>query len=468
LKNTHWSKILLVALILVSCLSFWQFHKNNELQQWYGYRLLEAYHDLGIHLRTMRVKTGQALISSTGDRKPLQDISPYWRNAAWEKVHFLRQHGRYDEPFHQLEPFFEEVQEGLYKIADGQGPLQSEEISYMKRVHAQLVKLEEIYNSESKLARTYSKEMAQLFYRGQVWPGVMNKMVYALGDNPDRAYRKYHYTRPEKTVDADNNEGTDDNERELIITGEKVTQEEALQRAQDFLGLKAANYKWELSGHGKSSTFGHHWSFSAAPKSNEGYAWDVEVLETGGYVIRGYRQPAIPSSNSGNENHNQPPEPKITAEEAIASARSFARDWGIDNMYPLYEPEYRLSQYSDKEGVYLIELVRRVNDIYYLPGSMQLEISGTGSIVSFERLNQVLQSQKNITAPPPKLTREEARAQVNKGYKVTDGPLIFRTGSNELKYVFIVEEAGAKYEVWIDALTGEEKTVVALAKNYSY
>ncbi|MDW7652293.1 MAG: germination protein YpeB, partial [Bacillota bacterium] len=242
------------------------------------------------------------------------------------------------------------------------------------------------------------------------------------------------------------------------ITGSEITRDEALERAKEFFPVDENEYDWALNGEGLSSEWGKDWSFAATPRSEEGYYWEVSVLAIGGHIL----SLAKMTNDFGSTiQTDPPPEPVISAEEAVANAMAFIEKQGINDMSPLYAPQYGSATFSDTEGAYRVELFQKVGNIYLDTPAVNIEVAGsTGELVRFE--NYLYSLQQEINIPEPVLTRAEARDTTEWLRTPLEGPVLYNPHNNKLFYTFIIQEGEAFYQTYINALTGKKEQVIHL------
>ena len=445
-KSLPWIKILIGLLLLASGFIWWQYQELAQIQKQMGRQLEESYWRFGRDLESMRLTLGRTLISKKMDRSNLQSERTLVRSLMFEDIIFLEHNSKKDLELNRLTDFIRIVQNGMHTLTSKKGPLTEVEKDYIQRVHTKLVELEGIYGEAGNFGWVSSDVSGPNFYAGNKWPRVLQAMENSLGDMRE-IYQKYGYPEEDKNLSSS----------KLEIPGEKVSKKEALSRAKEFLKIANSGFNWRQTGSGQDVR-GRHWDFEATAQDNN-YSWRVQVLETGGHVIRGWKEPVYhdPSKNHGEETV---PEPGISSEEALDAAQQFLQERGITGLQPYHLPEYGAYRFDldGNTGVYKLHLVRRIGNVYDILNDIYLEVNGqTGTVMQWGMNEFVRKGDYNI--PEPVLSRDEARSLLNDVYKPQDGPLVYNRYSDLLKYIFLVKEAGVTYEVHINAITGEEEQV---------
>ncbi|EEG76273.1 PepSY1/2 domain-containing protein [Dethiobacter alkaliphilus] len=444
LQRIPWVKVLVILLVISGVLINYQYRQITQMQSQIGGEIQSNFTQMGLTVRDMRIKSGSVMAGE--DRQLLENINP---NSASGSLSYLPRHSNKPFYFYNLQYFLEYVESGLYYIGSKDDPLSDEDFAYLRKVHDMLLQMEDIFIEENP--RFSNAQTNREFYLGKVWPEVLEKMESLLGDDLQQIYTVYVYPHYDPQLEPENRLG---------FSGPEVTQDEAFKVAKDFFPLPDSEYAWQLTGEGWSSDWGDSWTFSAIRKGDNSYEWQVEVLATGGNVIS-LRKTS--NANFGDDNLlNDPPEPVISEQTAINNALEFLSARGIKDVYPLYTPNYGISDWGDAadEGRYQFSLVRKIDNIFIPEHSIEFEVSGqTGEITSFYNHQFLLRSQSEISIPEPKLSRDEARQGIDWLLLPVDGPTVFHQFNEELFYTFIAKESEASYIIYINAITGERDFV---------
>lgn len=222
-----------------------------------------------------------------------------------------------------------------------------------------------------------------------------------------------------------------------------VTQEDALQAAAAFLGLKPDIFSFVSAGAGKIPTYG----FSAAVDGGELY---MEVTQTGGLVIE------LMNSRTVNE-------ATLDQQSAVRLAQEFLTARGYPDLRPTY--------FIDQDHILTINFAAVQGDVLCYPDLIKVSIAlDTGSIIGFEAEGYLMNHTLRMLDTPA-VSVEEAQMTVPEELHVlsTALTLIPTSGEKELLcHEFKCEgPEGRHYLLYVNALTGDQERILILLEDES-
>ena len=149
-------------------------------------------------------------------------------------------------------------------------------------------------------------------------------------------------------------------------------------------------------------------------------------------------------------------EPKLTLEECTAAAQAFLSSRG----YPAMEPGF----YQVYDGLAVIDFIALQDGVLLYPDQLKLQLRmDTGEVVGLES-NQYLMNHTQRTAIAPKITQQQALANISPLLQVQRVRLcVIPDGDDErLCYEATGRYGEETFMVYIDAMTGEEAEVLLM------
>lgn len=229
----------------------------------------------------------------------------------------------------------------------------------------------------------------------------------------------------------------------LLEGNEDVTQEQALDAAAKFLGVKRDILA--LSNTLEGNLPG--WGFSATFEGGEVY---VEVARKGGVVVQ-----MINSRPAG--------EAAFSAEEATQEGLAFLQAHGYENLVPTY--------YISKANLLTINLAAVQDGVILYPDLIKVSVAlDTCRVMGFDARGYLMNHTQR-TLPQPTVSQEEAQGKVDGSLKVLSYQLALIPTSGEyeiLCHEFKCQtEDGRHYLFYINVETGNEERILLLLEDES-
>ena len=231
----------------------------------------------------------------------------------------------------------------------------------------------------------------------------------------------------------------------LGLTGEEVTNEEALKSAKEFLGQDRIKEITEAgeSENGKIPCYTFNLKYS---NNQEG---SISVSKKGAHIVE----------FNGNRNVENV---EITDEQAIANAKEFLSKRNIADMKETY--------FLKENNVLTVNLAYTKNDVIIYPDLIKVKVAlDNGEILGIECANYLNSHKSDREIPKPKITKEEALKKVNPKLEIlnVDLAIIPNEANNEIfcyeiKGRIKTNEETNDFLVYINAETGKEEDILMI------
>ncbi|HHY83845.1 MAG TPA: germination protein YpeB [Clostridiales bacterium] len=234
------------------------------------------------------------------------------------------------------------------------------------------------------------------------------------------------------------------NRKALGLTGEKVTENQAITNLHKFLGKDRVENVQKLSdnNNGIIDTYNFRVALNGNNKSSNIAEADVSVK--GGHVIWFLHNREVG-------------EKTIDVRKAMEIGAEFLKERGFENM--------KQSYYLNNDGIATINYAYHENGITYYPDLIKVKVAlDNGDVVGFEA-NGYFMNHRDRNLEPPTLTEEEARQLVRKGENIkSSGLAVIPTnyGTELLCYEFTGKLEDRDFLVYINAYTGKEEQVLII------
>ena len=244
---------------------------------------------------------------------------------------------------------------------------------------------------------------------------------------------------PSMIYDGPFSDSIDQVKSKFLADKPDVTQEEALKKSADFIGVSQSILKYSGDAAGKIPAY-----FYDAPS-------DVSIITTkaGGYVLN-----MINSRKIGQESIDIP--------TAINNAKAFLTDKGFPNMVESY--------YLKQNGILTINFAFKDGDYICYSDLIKVGIAlDNGDCVSFDSKGYLMNHIDKRDILPLKFTREQIEPNINSRLTPIDYNLaVIPTDSNGEKFVheFLCKNTDdRKYIVYFDTQTGVEVNMFILLES---
>ncbi|QGG46947.1 germination protein YpeB [Heliorestis convoluta] len=221
----------------------------------------------------------------------------------------------------------------------------------------------------------------------------------------------------------------------------QITQEQALQIAQSFLGPDALEgHTLNVLGEGKATI--EAYSIAASPENDpENYSVTMDISKQGGHVIWMLRDRPVGNAT-------------ITRDQAARVAIDFMEEKGIRNLEAT-----AVEQYSNMA---VVTLVATEGDMSLYPDKIKVRVAMDNSEIVGYDATAYLTFHHNRNIPETRLSVDEARQRVSNQVEITGTNLALIAKENYTEvpcWEFRAVRGNQEYLIYINALNGKEEQI---------
>lgn len=233
------------------------------------------------------------------------------------------------------------------------------------------------------------------------------------------------------------------NRKALGLSGNKVTENQAIERLNKFMGDGAVRNITKLADNNNGIINTYNFKAELVGKEKESVV-EADVSVIGGNVVW-----YLYNRETGDKT--------IDINKAMELSAKFLKDRNYSNM--------KQSYYMQNDGIATINYAYTENNITYYPDLVKVKVAlDNGEIVGFEA-NGYLMNHTKRNFGTPKLTEAQAREKVVRGENIkSSGLAVIPTnyGSEILCYEFTGKVEDKDFLVYINANTGAEEEVLII------
>lgn len=287
-----------------------------------------------------------------------------------------------------------------------------------------------IYSGEIRISTVNGKK------RGTVADAAGNSILEDL-ENVEKSFDEY----PSLIYDGPFSEHIENRESVMLKNSSDISQEEALTKAENFLGTNGNGLTFESL---SENTAIQSYTFV---KNTDDEQISVSVTKKGGYILS-----YLNSKNIGEE--------KLNIEEATRKAAQFLQGNGFYSMQSSY--------YEKSGGVATINFAYAQDNVTCYSDLVKVRVAlDTGDIVGIESKGYLMNHcERDLSSP--KLTMEEAQSKVSTGLEVS-GTKLALVPKDSMREVLCYEFKGAfngkNFIVYVNADNGREEEIFLLIES---
>ncbi|UTR04572.1 germination protein YpeB [Alkalihalobacillus sp. LMS6] len=427
---------LAVAVVGTGVWGYQQKNEKDQLAQTAENMYERAYHDLSFHIDQIEDELGKTLAMNS-QRQLSPALADVWR------VTSLAEKSLAELPVQGLN--MEDTEKYLYKIADFTYRTSVRDLNEDPLTNQEYATLEQLYDQSASIRQSMRETQAMMMNADMPWLAERER------DEEEPAEYSFagHFERMNKSVQGFSEVewgATDSSIRNLngelkeALSGrEKITKEEAKQKALDLLQLgKGATVQVD-----DASDAIEYPAYSLVvddPENKANYNMDMSV--EGGEPIWFMQSRKIEKQTIG-------------LNDAVKEAEAFLERANKSDMELVDSTQY--NNMAVLEFAYVEEGVR----IY--PDSITIEVAlDDGDIVSYVGRGHIIHHDDNRDIQSPSVTKEEAQAMINPHIDVMEDHIaIIENDINEdvLVYEFYGTKDNDTYRIFINATNGNEEKV---------
>ena len=437
LKKGHMLSVICVLLLIVAILGVILYKKQTEYRQASENSYNMAFYELVDYVQNVEVYLAKSLISTTPEHGA-ETLTNLWREANLAQAYLSRLPIESQE-LENTERFLNQVSDYSYSLSRKNiynESLNAEDLKNLKDLHGYSVELE---NTLIQLSEDLNSGRFE-------WGELTNKGTTAFAQQVDNISKESFSNLEENfheysglIYDGAFSEHLTSNELKGL-TGEDISEEQAKQKAEDFIGKQ--NIK-EISnlGFSENATIP---AYDFSITNNEENTVNISISKKGGHVVY---------MNFNRDVNTE----VITQEEANENGKRYLNEKGFSNMKETY--------YLKQEGVVTINYAYMQNNVIAYPDLIKVKVAlDNGEILGIETTGY-LSNHRERNLGNIKITREEARKTLNNQLNIqSEGLAIIPTEwkTEILCYEFkgIVDDR--EFLVYINAENGREEDILVI------
>lgn len=287
-------------------------------------------------------------------------------------------------------------------------------------------------------------ELCRQVYDGQVRFGEnhriqLEKTAYAMNEHPLSSVEKEFGEYPSLIYDGPFSEHIENMSPKMLENEREITKQEALDKAQEFLGIDNLEFQSETE-----NTVMESYIFSGRQK---GADISIALTKRGGKVVY-----FLKNRRTFNE--------KISVETAINKAKAFLSEKGYSDMTNSY--------YEKTNGVATVNFAYKQASVTCYSDLIKVKVAlDDGEIVGMEANGYVMNHERREIITP-RLTKQDARQKISPHLSIdaVSLALIPKDSKREvLCYEFKGTSNGRNFLVYINAETGKEEDIQILVES---
>ncbi|WP_042223574.1 germination protein YpeB [Oceanobacillus manasiensis] len=431
--------IIAVLAIGITGTAFWGYQEHQEknavlIQAENTYQ--RSFHELSYHVDLLHDKIGAALAMNSGQRLSPQMVD-IWRLTS-EALSNVGQLPLGLLPFNKTEEFLSNIGDFTYRTAvrnlDDE-PLSDKETN----------SFEALYKQSGDIKEELRQVQHVVLDNNLRWMDV--QLALANGEEQVDNTIVDGFKTVEKTVEGYSESnvdspiiGTSSQEHTYKgITGNKISEEEVLEKGKKILDVKDAN-KLNVTRSGDGADVP---TYSISYKDDRKSAY-MDITEQGGHPITVLVKRPIKDK-------------QISLNEGMEKAQNYLAEYDFKDM-----DLFQSSQY-DNIGVY--SFLYSQDGVRVYSDALEIKVAlDTGDILGFTARNYLMNhTERDI--PSPTLTEDEAKQAVNQNVEIQESFLAVidnDLGEEVLTYEFLGVMGNETYRIFINAMDGREEKVEKL------
>lgn len=437
LKKAHMLSIITIFLVVIVCLVAVLINRQKESKQASENSYNMAFYELVDYVQNVETYLAKSLISSTPEHGA-ETLTNVWREANLAQA-YLSQLPIESQELENTERFLNQVSDYSYSLSRKNiynESLTDEDLKNLKDLHSYSVELENTLNQLSDDINSGRIKWNELTNKGEV---VLAQQVSTSSldgfSNLEENFHEYSGL----IYDGAFSEHLTNGEKKGL-TGDDINEEQARQRAIDFMGSNNVK-EIENLGYSENATIPEY-NFSIKTVSEDNV--NVSISKKGGHIVY---------MNSNRDVNTE----IISQEEASEKGKDFLNSRGFQNMKETY--------YLKQDGVVTINYAYTENDVVVYSDLIKVKVAlDNGEVLGIETTgflnNHTLRDTSNV-----KITMEEAKKTINKDLNIiSEGLAIIPTEfqTEILCYEFKGKVEDREFLVYINAENGREEDVLII------
>ena len=440
LKDRHMLTIIVTLIAVIAILAMVIYKKQTQYRQASENSYNQAFYELVDYVQNVENYLGKSLIS-TSPEHGAETLTNVWKEANLAQT-YLSQLPISSNELENTSKFLNQVSDYSYSLSRkniNNESLSQEDLDNLKELHEYSVNLENILNQLSNDINSGRIKWGELTKKGSsVFARQVSNISKDSFENIEQEFHEYagliydgafseHITKSEK----------------VGLTGEEIDEETAKNVAIEFIGNELIK---EINSNGLAENADiPTYDFSVKlNKEDENNLLNISITKKGGHVL-------FSNFNRDVEVEN------IDDETAIKLGLDFLDSKGFKNMKQTY--------YLKEEGIMTVNYAYVQNDVVMYPDLIKVKIAlDNGDILGIETQGY-LNSHMERELPEIKISKEEAKAKLNKNLEIkSEGLAMIPTEykTEILCWEFKGNVDGTDFLVYINVENGKEEDILTI------
>ena len=438
LKKGHMLSVICVLLIIVAILGFILYQKQKEYRQASENSYNMAFYDLVDYVENVENYLAKSLISSTPEHGA-ETLTNLWREANLAQVYLSRLPIESQE-LEKTSRFLNQVSDYSYSLSRkniyNEG-LSQDDLNNLKELHSYSVELENTLNQLAEDLNNGRFEWGELTKKGTyVFAQQVDNISKESFSNMEENFHQYDGL----IYDGAFSEHLSNAEKKGL-TGEDISEEEAKQKAEDFIGKENIKEINNLGLSENATISAYDFSINTSDDNHI----NISISQKGGHIV---------SMNSDRDVNSE----IISQDEANEKGKEYLAQKGFPNMKETY--------YLKQDGIVTINYAFTQQDVVMYPDLIKVKVAlDNGEVLGIETTGYLNNHIKNRDISNVKISKEEAKKTLNKDLQIgSEGLAVIPTEwqTEILCYEFKGKVEDREFLVYINAENGREEDILMI------
>ena len=438
LKKGHMLSVICILLIIVAILGVILYKKQREYRQASENSYNMAFYELVDYVQNVETYLAKSLISST-PQHGAETLTNLWREANMAQAYLSRLPIESQE-LENTEKFLNQVSDYSYSLSRKNiydEKLSQEDLNNLKDLHSYSVELENTLNQLSEDLNSGRFEWGELTKKGTM---ALAQQVDNISKESFSNLEENFHEYAGLIYDGAFSEHLTNNEKKGL-TGEDITEEQAKQKVEDFIGKDKIK---EINNLGVSeNAIIPVYDFSVS--NNDEQNINISISKKGGHIVYMNTDRSVNSEI-------------ISQEEANNRGKEYLEQKGFKNMKETY--------YLKQDGIVTINYAYEQKDVLMYPDLIKVKVAlDNGEVLGIETTGYLNNHVEQRDISKVKISKEEAKKNLNKDLQLESERLAViptEWQTEILCYEFKGKVEDREFLVYINAENGREEDILII------
>ena len=438
LKKGHMLSVICILLIIVAILGVILYKKQREYRQASENSYNMAFYELVDYVQNVETYLAKSLISST-PQHGAETLTNLWREANMAQAYLSRLPIESQE-LENTEKFLNQVSDYSYSLSRKNiydEKLSQEDLNNLKDLHSYSVELENTLNQLSEDLNSGRFEWGELTKKGTM---ALAQQVDNISKESFSNLEENFHEYAGLIYDGAFSEHLTNNEKKGL-TGEDITEEQAKQKVEDFIGKDKIK---EINNLGVSeNAIIPVYDFSVS--NNDEQNINISISKKGGHIVYMNTDRSVNSEI-------------ISQEEANNRGKEYLEQKGFENMKETY--------YLKQDGIVTINYAYEQKDVLMYPDLIKVKVAlDNGEVLGIETTGYLNNHVEQRDISKVKISKEEAKKNLNKDLQLESERLAViptEWQTEILCYEFKGKVEDREFLVYINAENGREEDILII------